>query len=100
MGLQVFSQMASVVEALRTNGASVSSWCFELLVGMFSGVFWCHSFILEMTFSVKALVAQSTSKAGRLAMRRLSVSLQRFLVRKRLATHVAHGSLSGFLGWW
>ena len=94
MGLEVWCQMASVVEALLANGAGVSSWYFVLLVGVFSGVM-----LLEVIFSVKALVTQWTSKAGRLAMRRLSMSPQRFLAGKCFAAHVAHRPLSGFLGW-
>ena len=70
MGLKVLCQMASIVEALLANGAGVSSWYFVLLVSVFSGVM-----LLEVIFSVKALVTQSTSKAGRLAMLRLLMSL-------------------------
>lgn len=90
MGLEVLCQMASVVEALLENGAGVSSCCLVLLVAMFSGVM-----LLEVISSIKALVAQSTSKADRLEM-----SLQRFLPEKRFAAHVAHRPLSRFLGWW
>ena len=66
MGLQVFSQMASVVEALLTNGAAVASRCFVLLVGMFTD---------ELLPLVKVSVAHSTQKAASLTMNGLSESL-------------------------
>ena len=68
MGLEVFSQVAVVVEALLTNGAAVARWCFILLVGMFTNVM-----PLELVSSVKVSVAHSTRKADRLAMNGLLV---------------------------
>ena len=55
VGLEVFSQMAAVVEALLANGAAIASRCFVLLVGMFSDVM-----ALELASSVKVSVAHST----------------------------------------
>ena len=70
MGLEVFSEMTAVVEALLTNGAAVASRCFVLLVGMFTDVM-----PLELVPSVKVSVAHSTRKAASLTMNGLSVSL-------------------------
>ena len=66
----MFSQVATVVEVLLTNGAVVARWCFILLVGMFRDVM-----PLELVSSVKVSVAHLTRKADRLAMNGLSVSL-------------------------
>ena len=63
MGPPVFSQIASVVEALLTNGAGVASRCLVLLIGMFSDVI-----PLEVVSSVKVLVAHLTRKATSLTM--------------------------------
>ena len=63
MGPPVFSQIASVVEALLTNGAGVASRSLVLLIGMFSDVM-----PLEVVSSVKALVAHLTRKATSLTM--------------------------------
>ena len=93
MGLEVFAQMAPVVEALLANGAAVASRCFVLLVGVFSDVM-----VLEVLPSVKASVAHSTQKAARLAMNGLSVPLQRFLASEALAAKVADGPLAVALG--
>ena len=57
MGLEVFSQMIAVVEALLTNRAGVASRCFVLLVGRFTDVM-----VLEVLPLVKASVAHSTEK--------------------------------------
>ena len=57
MDPQVFSQMFAIVEALLTNGATVASQCFVLLVGMFTDVM-----PLELVSSVKASIAQSIRK--------------------------------------
>ena len=70
MGLEVFSQMALVVEALLTNRAVVASQCLVRLVGMFTDVM-----PLELVSSVKVSVAHSTRKAVSLTMNSLSVSL-------------------------
>ena len=93
MRLQVFSEMASVVEALLTNGAAITSWRFVLLIAMFTDVM-----PLEVVPSVKESVEHSTQKATRLSMNGLSMPLQRFLVSERLGAKVAHGRLSMFLG--
>ena len=74
MGLEVFSEMATIVEALLTNGAAVASRCFALLVGVFTDVM-----VLEVLPSVKASVAHSTRKAVRLTMNSLTMPLQTFL---------------------
>ena len=70
VGLQVFSQMASVVEALLTNGAAIPCQCFVLLIGMFTDVN-----PLELLPLVKVSVSHSTRKAARLTMNSLSMSL-------------------------
>ena len=70
MGLEVFSQMTAVVEALVTNRAGVASRCLVLLVTVFTDVM-----VLEVLPSVKPSVAHSTRKAVRLTMNGLSVSL-------------------------
>ena len=93
MRLQVFSQMASVVEALLTNGAGVASRCFVLLVCMFIDVI-----SLELHPSVKVSVSHSTRKAARLTMNGLLVSLQLFLASERLGAKAAHGPLAMPLG--
>ena len=93
MGLEVFSQMTAVVEALLTNWAGVASRCLVLLVTVFTDVM-----VLEVLPSVKASVAHSTRKAVRLTMNGLSVPLQRFLASKRLGAKVAHGPLAAALG--
>ena len=49
MGPPVFSQIASVVEALLTNGVGVASRCLVLLIDMFSDVM-----PLEVVSSVKS----------------------------------------------
>ena len=49
MRLQLFSEMATVVEALLTNQAAIASRCLVLLIGMFSDVM-----LLEVVSSVKA----------------------------------------------
>ena len=85
----MFSQMASVVEALLTNGAGVANRCFVLLVDMFPDVM-----PLEVGRSVKTLVAHSTRKAARLAMNGLSVLLQLFLASERLGANVARERLA------
>ena len=38
MGLEVFSEMTAIVEALLTNGAAVASRCLLLLVSIFTDV--------------------------------------------------------------
>ena len=63
MGLEVFSEMAAIVEALLTNEAAVANRCFVLLVGVFTDVM-----VLEVLPSVKASVAHSIRKAARLTM--------------------------------
>ena len=93
MGLEVFAQMAPVVEALLANRAAVARRCFVLLVGMFTDVI-----LLEVLSSVKASVAHSTGKAARLTMNGLSMSLQRFLASEALGAKVAHGPLVVALG--
>ena len=55
---------------------------------------------LEVVFSVKVLEAQSTSKASRLMLNSLLVSLQMTLGRESLVTNVAQMHLSVFLGRW
>ena len=79
MRLQLFSEMATVVEALLTNQAAIASRCLVLLIGMFSDVM-----LLEVVSSVKASIAHSTRKAARLTMNSLSMPLQRFLSSERL----------------
>ena len=93
MGPPVFSQIASVVEALLTNGAGVASRCLVLLIGMFSDVI-----PLEVVSSVKVSVAHSTQKAARLTINGLSVPLQRFLASEALGAKVADGPLVVALG--
>ena len=88
MGLEVFSEMTAVVEALLANRAAVASQCFVLLVGMFTDVM-----PPELVSSVKVSVAHSTRKAARLTMNGLSMSLQRFLASEHLGAKVAHGPL-------
>ena len=80
------SEMASLVEALLTNGAAITSRHFVPLVGMFSDVM-----LLEVVSSVKASAAHSTRKAARLTMNGLSM---RFLTSKRLGAKVTHRRLS------
>ena len=66
MDLQVFSQMALVMEALLTNRAGVASQCFVLLISIFSDVMFPYD-----VFSLKVLAAYLRGKAGRLMMSRL-----------------------------
>ena len=89
----MFSQIATVVEALLANGAAIASRCFVLLVGMFSDVM-----PLELVSSVKVSIAHLTQKAARLVMNGLSVPLQGFLTIERLGAKVADGPLPVPLG--
>ena len=83
MGLQVFSKMTLVVEALLTNRAGVASRCL-VLIAMVTDVM-----LLEVDPSVKAWLAHLTRQVCR--------CLQRFLGSEGLGAKVAHGRLSVFL---
>jgi len=46
----LYYNMTAVVESLLTNRAGVASWCFVVLIGMFSDVI-----LLEVVSSVKSI---------------------------------------------
>ena len=93
MGLEMFSQMAAVMEAPRTNGTAVASRWLVLLVGVFPDVM-----VLEVLPSEKASIAHSTRKAVRLTMNGLTVPLERFLASEGLGAKVTDGPLAASLG--